>query len=85
MIEKEGEGCVRNMGFEPMTNGRVKWEHQYTFKTYQSIAPNIDIKHGQNLTRARWTQDKFRRKPAEWKEATIDTIPGWNNVRKLLQ
>jgi hypothetical protein len=85
MIEKEGEGCVRNMGFEPMTNGRVKWEHQYTFKTYQSIAPNIDIKHGQNLTRARWTQDKFRRKPTVWKEADIDTIPGWNNVRRLLQ
>ncbi|HCR52130.1 TPA: hypothetical protein DIV48_00595 [Candidatus Kaiserbacteria bacterium] len=82
LVEKEGFSY--RIGFEPMTHGRIKWEHWYGFETYQSAAPSIDIKHGKNLTRARWSQDQFRRKPAFWKEATVDTIPGWDNVRKLL-
>ena len=83
LIEKEGFSY--RIGFEPMTHHRVKWVNWYDFELYESAAPNIDIKHGANLTRARWTQNLFRRKPANWKEATIDTIPGWNNVRKLLR
>jgi hypothetical protein len=83
MVEKIGFSY--NIGFEPMTHGRIKWENFYPFEIWQSAAPNIDIKHGQNLTRARWTQDTFRKKPTDWKEADIDTIPGWDNVRKLLR
>lgn len=83
MVEKEGFSY--NIGFEPMTHGRIKWENWYKFELFQSTAPNIDIKHGKNLTRARWSQDLFRRKPTDWKEANIDTIPGWDNVRKLLR
>ncbi len=78
-------GFSYHIGFEPMTHGRVKWNDFYKFEVYQSEAPNVDIKHGKNLTRARWTQDLFRRKPTDWKEANIDTIPGWDNVRKLLR
>ncbi|MCK9351251.1 MAG: glycosyltransferase family 2 protein [Candidatus Paceibacterota bacterium] len=83
LVEKIGFSY--NIGFEPMTHHRIKWEHSYSFEVWNSSAPNIDIKHGKNLTRARWTQDKFRRKPTDWTEATIDTIPGWNNIRKLLE
>ena len=83
MVEKEGFSY--RIGFEPMTHGRIKWENWYRFEVYQSTSPNIDIKHGKNLTRARWKQDQFRRKPIGWKEANIDTIPGWDNVRKLLR
>lgn len=83
LVEKEGFSY--RIGFEPMTHGRIKWKNWYNFELRKSEAPNIDISHGKNVTQKRWTQDKFRKKPTDWKEATIDTIPGWNNVRKLLK
>lgn len=83
MVEKEGFSY--NMGFEPMTHRRIKWENWYNFEIYQSAFPNVDIHHGKNLTKKRWSQDQFRRKPTDWKEADIDTIPGWSNLRGLLR
>lgn len=82
LIEKEGFSY--RIGFEPMTHKRIKWKNWYDFETYSTTAPNIDICHGKNVTRKRWTQDLFRRKPQNWQEADIDTIPGWDNVRRLL-
>ncbi len=78
------EGFSYNIGFEPFTHGRIKWNTWYNFELRSSDAPNIDIAHGKNVTQKRWTQDKFRRKPTNWMEADIDHIPGWDNVRKLL-
>jgi len=82
LVEKEGFSY--NIGFEPMTHGRIDWKTKYGFEVYHSSSPNIDISHGKNVTQKRWTQDKFRRKPTNWTEANIDTIPGWDNVRRLL-
>ncbi len=82
MVDKEGFSY--RMGFEPMTHGRIVWKNRYDFELFHSIAPNIDIAHGNNVTGKRWSQDKFRRKPTFWNEANIDTIPGWDNVRRLL-
>ena len=82
MVEKEGFSY--RIGFEPMTHHRIPWKNWYDFEIFQSSAPNIDIKHGKNLTRARWTQDLFRKKPTDWKESDIDHIPGWDNVSRLL-
>lgn len=81
----EREGFSYRMGFEPMTHLRIKWANVYGAGFFKSSSPNIDIKHGRNLTSARWSIDKFRNKPTDWKEADIDTIPGWDNVRKLLR
>ena len=72
------------IGFEPMTHHRIKWENSYPFKTFYSAKPSIDISHGVNVTRKRWRIDQFRRKPKRWKEGTIDSIDGWDNVRRLL-
>lgn len=83
LVEKEGFSY--RIGFEPFTHGRIKWPTWYNYKLRVSESPNIDIKHGKNLTTARWTQDKFRRKPTNWCEANIDTIPNWDNVRRLLK
>ena len=82
MIEKEGFSY--NMGFEPFTHKRIKWNFWCPFEIFMSERPSIDITHEGNITKKRWSQDQFRKKPAFWKEADIDTIPGWNNVRKLL-
>jgi len=45
--------------------------------TWQSPIPHIDIKHGRNLTPARWSLDQFRdqRNCRGWQEA--DGVPGW--------
>jgi len=82
LVEKEGYS--NHIGFEPMTHDRVKWKNFYPFDAFASAFPNVDIKHGKNLTPARWSQDQFRRKPLDWKEANIDSIPGWENLRGLL-
>lgn len=73
-----------NIGFEPMTHHRIKWINSYPFKTFMSNSPSIDISHGTNVTKKRWSIDQFRRKPKFWFEGNIDTITGWDNVRKLL-
>ncbi len=73
------------IGFEPMTHNRVKWSYSYPFKTFMSSSPSIDISHGANVTKKRWSIDQFRRKPKRWEEGDIDTITGWDNVRKLLK
>lgn len=83
LVEKEGYST--HIGFEPMTHRRINWKNFYPFDAFESASPNIDIKHGKNLTWARWRQDQFRRKPLDWQEANIDTIPGWENARELLQ
>jgi glycosyltransferase involved in cell wall biosynthesis len=86
LIEKDNfeTYSMYNIGFEPMTHNRVKWINSYPFKTFMSSSPNIDISHGNNVTKKRWSIDLFRKKPTRWVEGNIDTIEGWNNVRKLL-
>lgn len=73
------------IGFEPMSHNRVKWSYSYPFKTFMSSSPSIDISHGANVTKKRWSIDQFRRKPTRWVEGNIDTITGWDNVRRLLK
>lgn len=79
------EHSMYNIGFEPMTHNRIKWSNSYSFKTFMSSSPNIDISHGANVTKKRWSIDLFRKKPTKWVEGNIDTIEGWDNVRKLLR
>lgn len=83
MVEKEGFSY--RIGFEPFTHRRIKWNSWYNFELRVSKKPNIDIKHGKNLTGARWTKDKFRRQPTNWIESNVNAIPGWKNVKKLLK
>jgi hypothetical protein len=74
VAQVEREGFSRKLGFEPAIRGRypVLW---------QSHWPNIDIRHGDNLTPTRWRQDQFRRKSSivGWTEA--DGVPGWGLTR----
>jgi glycosyltransferase involved in cell wall biosynthesis len=86
LMEKDQfkEFSMLKIGFEPMTHGRIKWENSYPFKTFYANKPSIDITHGKNVSYKRWSIDKFRRKPKRWIEGTIDTITGWDNVKRLL-
>lgn len=54
-------------------------------KIWRSEYPNVDIRHGGNLTKSKWSLNDFRDKSTAtgWQEGTITTIPGWD-TQKLL-
>jgi hypothetical protein len=79
------EGFSRNMGYEPFTHHRVKWEHEFKLGTWKSEFPNVDIKHGENATSARWKKEEYRNQQLliNWTEDS--KIPGWGEGVALTQ
>lgn len=78
-VEAAG-GYQRNMGFEPGTN---KWSlsiDPHGAEFWFSTVPNIDIRHGSNLSKTRWSQDQFHNKSTcqGWTEGT--GVPGWGQT-----
>jgi hypothetical protein len=82
LIEKQGFGYY--MGFEPMTHHRIKWEKWYDCEVYQSPIPTVDLCHEGNLTKKRWSQDRFIRKPKFWEESDYKNVPGWPDLPKII-
>ena len=77
----ERTGFSRKIGFEPGTHRRAERIDDYTSEFWFSACPNLDIRHGKNLTESRWRQDQFRNKSTcqNWIETTVDKIPGWED------
>lgn len=79
-VEQHGFG--RSIGFEP---GTRKIRHggidDVRYESWMSPAPNIDVRHGKNLTATRWRREEFRNQKytAGWTEA--DSVPGWGVTR----
>jgi len=78
---KSFSSFVRKMGFEPGTHNREERVDMNKADRWQSAYPNIDIRHGHNLTASRWSQDQFRNQKncQRWKETTADKIIGWDS------
>lgn len=76
----EAEGFSRRMGYEPGTHGRAERVDDFKSAFWFSAIPNIDIRHGQNLTRSRWQKTEFRnqRFTVGWTEGT--GVPGWGET-----
>ena len=76
----EEHGFSRRMGFEPGTHRREERVDDTTCGTWMSADPNIDLRHGRNLTQTRWRKDQFRnqRYTRGWKES--DGVPGWGHT-----
>jgi len=86
-IEKEDWGneeiknprLARLWGYEP---GTKKIKHggfsDDDFETWESRDPIIDIRHGSTFSLKKVTFGAFRKIPANWREVTLDKIPGWN-------
>ena len=78
----EKHGFSRRNGFEP---GTRKLRHggfdDSPYESWMSPFPNIDIRHGDNLTPTRWSQKQFRNKKycQGWKMGDLESIPGWDN------
>lgn len=83
LVEKEG--YHRNMGFEPVTHGRIKWQNEYKTENWMAEVPMLDIRHEKNLTPNRWSIELFRdkRNAEGWKEAY--DIPGWGKTDALVK
>jgi len=52
------------------------------YESWNSEYPNIDIRHGENLTKSKWSIEDFRDKSTciNWQESTIDKIEGWHGL-----
>lgn len=70
---------VRKMGFEPGTHNRAERVDDLRAESYQSKFPNLDLRHGGNLTPSRWRKDQFRneRFTKGWTEKDVSEIDGW--------
>jgi hypothetical protein len=70
----------RAIGYEPGTrNGRSE--------VWRSEEPNVDLRHGHNLTVTKRSPTDFRRPELSrgWREAAADEVPGWNDLMGLTQ
>jgi len=79
------EEFTRNTGFEPFTHHRVSWTHEFNMETWQSEAPNVDIRFGVNSTGMRWNKDQYRNQQLliNWIESDSE-IPHWGNTQDLV-
>lgn len=74
----EAEGFTRAMGFEPGSHGRAERVDDVPSAIWRAPVPNIDLRHGTNLTESRWTPDQFRNPVQDWHEAP--EVPGWGRT-----
>ena len=81
MVEKNG--FTRRMGFEPGTHRRPERVDNLTSEYWWSDIPAVDIKHGKNLTEARWNPSQFRdqKNCQNWKEQY--GVPEWDGLDVL--
>lgn len=81
----EAHGFSRKMGFEPGSHRRPERVDDYASDIWRSVGPNVDIRHGKNLTQTRWRQADFRdqRHCQNWREAS--SVPGWDVVLGVAQ
>jgi hypothetical protein len=77
-------GFSYKMGFEPFSHNRIKWKNRFKMELFYPEFPNLDLYHGKNLTRRKWTPSKFITKPKFWEEGTVDNIPGWSDLPNII-
>jgi hypothetical protein len=70
---------ARKFGYEPGTkrrrNGGVTNEDHVKRK---AEFPNIDIRHPGTFSKPKVTLNSFKHQPTNFREVTLDRIPGWN-------
>jgi hypothetical protein len=79
----EANGYSMAMGYEPGSHHRAERVDDLRSDVWRSEVPNVDIKHGGNLSPAKWQLADFRTPPVGWREA--DSVPGWNGALDFLK
>lgn len=70
---------ARLMGYEPGTKKRRRGGFSDDdFDTWESMYPNIDIRHRRTFSSPKIHLEDFRHKPKWWLEQSIDEIEGWD-------
>jgi hypothetical protein len=79
------QGVSRQMSAEPGGEGRGEKVDNIPILTWASEWPNLDLRHGHNLTKGkrRPTDYRNRRWAIGWKEAK--EIPGWGKVSDIVK
>jgi glycosyltransferase involved in cell wall biosynthesis len=83
-VEKEGFSWA--MGFEPGTHTREARVDNVKAEGWKSELPNIDIRHGKNLSPTLWQKSEFRNQ--KFTKGWIETdheIPGWGKTKNLIK
>jgi hypothetical protein len=75
-VAKEGR-YDRNIGFEPGAHQFPRGIDEYGSERWMSDVPNIDLRHGLNLTKTRWSTAEFRNKNTCLGWTLADEVPGW--------
>ena len=77
----ERVGFSMAQGYEPAGNNRAERVDDLKSDFWVSRYPNVDIKHGSNLTPAKWKQSDFRsqRNCQNWKES--DELEYWGKTK----
>jgi glycosyltransferase involved in cell wall biosynthesis len=75
------DGFSRHMGFEPGCHTPPRGVDRYPALRLMSEQPNIDIRHGHNLTPSRWSQKQFRNPKSCLGWTMADEVPGWGKTR----
>lgn len=73
---------ARSMGYEPGKANRLG-EHAKKDE-WMSSFPNIDIRHTRSMTAPKLQYSDFVKKPENWKEGSINNLPGWDNPIQLV-
>ncbi len=79
LTEVEKNGYKSKMGFEPggrNSNLTCAWKSEY---------PNVDIKHGHNVSKNKWGLADFRDKNTSKNFMTAIEIPGWGKTKELIK
>lgn len=73
------DGYNHDWGYEPGAHVGRKAFTDVPALPWRSPQPNVDIRHGGNLTKTRWSQAEFRDKRTcqGWREAS--EVPGWGS------
>lgn len=70
---------ARKWGYEPGTK-KIKRGgfSDDDFETWISKYPIVDIRHGKTFSQSKVTQESFVHKPTNWRQTSLDNIPGWD-------
>lgn len=82
----KSDGYSKHMGYEPGLHMYPRGVDDYKAEPWHSSSPNIDLRHDNNFTKARWSPSQYHNKEnvKGWKEIEVEDVPGWENLRKLL-
>jgi len=71
---------IRKIGFEPGTHNRPERVDNSKSEVWSSKYPNVDIRHGNNLTSTRWKPEQFRNQKFTkgWQET--DELSYWGKM-----